>query len=240
LTEHQNSTPSTPTAGARQGGDQVIPRPAVWRLGAPPTWHVPSVLSAEAVVSTVAAARLTAQPETPTFTGARPSAVLVVLADGRNGAEVLLTKRATHLRNHPGEISFPGGRIEPGESAAQAAIREAHEEVALDPAVVHVRGQLSHLSTVVSRSYIVPLVANLDRHPVLRADSTEVERILWVPLAELARTDTYREEWWGTPPLDRRMDFFELDDETIWGATGRMLHELLGVVYGPPATRTAP
>ena len=92
---------------------------------------------------------------------------------------------------------------------------------------------------MVSRSYIVPLVARLDAQPTLYADATEVDRILWVPLIELAHADTYREEWWGTPPLDRRMDFFDLDDETIWGATGRILHELLGVVYGPPATRIA-
>ena len=179
------------------------------------------------------------QLETPTFEGARPSAVLVALADGPHGAEVLLTKRAKHLRNHAGEISFPGGRLETGESAVQAAIREAHEEVALSPEAVRVRGQLSHLSTVVSRSYIVPLVACLAEHPTLTADSTEVERIIWVPLIELIQVNTYREEWWGTPPFDRRMDFFELDDETIWGATARMLHELLCVAYGPPANRTA-
>jgi len=164
----------------------------------------------------------------------------VVLADGPRGAEVLLTKRAQHLRNHAGEISFPGGRLEPGETPLQAAVREAYEEVALSPHAVNVRGQLSSLSTVVSRSHIVPLVAHLSARPTLRADVTEVDRILWVPLHELAHRDTYREEWWGTAPLDRRMDFFELEGETIWGATGRILHELLGVVYGPATSRTAP
>ncbi len=224
----------------RRGGEQVIPRPVAWRLGDTAPWRADALVNAEAAIRSVEASWADRQLETPTFDGARPSAVLVVLADGPDGAEVLLTKRATHLRNHPGEISFPGGRIEAGESAVQAAIREAHEEVALEPAMVSVRGQLSHLSTVVSRSYIVPLVASLAERPTLSADSTEVERILWVPLVQLAHVDTYREEWWGTPPLDRRMDFFDLDDETIWGATGRMLHELLGVVYGPPAIRTAP
>jgi hypothetical protein len=67
---------------------------------------------------------------------------------------------------------------------------------------------------------------------VLHPAPDEVERILWVPLAELARPDTYREEWWGTPPLDRPLYFFELDDETIWGATGRMLHQLLRFAHG--------
>lgn len=223
----------------QRGGEQLIPRPAAWRLGDAAPWQVGAPLSAEDAIRAVEASGHDRELETPTFEGARPSAVLVVLADGPEGAEVLLTKRATHLRHHPGEISFPGGRIEAGESAAQAAIREAYEEVALGHEMVSVRGQLSHLSTVVSRSYIVPLVARLTDRPKLTADRAEVERILWVPLVHLAHVDTYREEWWGTPPLDRRMDFFDLDDETIWGATGRMLHELLGVVYGPPATRTA-
>ncbi len=223
----------------RSGGDQTIPRPVTWRPGGPAAWSANVPHTTHAVIQAVERADLGRQPETPTFPGARPSAVLVVLADGVRGAEVLLTKRAQHLRNHAGEISFPGGRIEAGESAVEAAIREAHEEVALSPTDVRVRGQLSHLSTVVSRSYIVPLVGHVDQPPQLVADATEVERILWVPLVELAHADTYREEWWGTPPLDRQMNFFELDDETIWGATARMLYELLCVVYGPPATRTA-
>jgi hypothetical protein len=60
-----------------------------------------------------------------------------------------------------------------------------------------------------------------------------------VPVAELTDPDVYREERWGTPPFDRPIHFFELDDETIWGATARMLHQLLTLAYGPPATRTA-
>ena len=175
----------------------------------------------------------------PTFPDARASAVLVALVDGPHGAEVLLTKRSLEMRNHAGEISFPGGRLDPGETTVQAALREADEEVGLAPDAVQVVGQLSELSTVVSRSFIVPIVATLAERPVLVPHDREVARILWVPLAELAHSQTYREERWGTPPLDRRMDFFELDDETIWGATARVLRELLDVVYGPPATRTA-
>jgi hypothetical protein len=55
---------------------------------------------------------------------------------------------------------------------------------------------------------------------------------MWVPLAELASSDTYREEWWGAPPTDRPIFFFDLDDETIWGATARMLHQLLRLAHG--------
>jgi mutator protein MutT len=224
----------------RAGGDQFIPRPTAWRVGRAAPWADREPLGSTAVAAAVRAAALDMFPITPTFPDARPSAVLVALVDGPRGAEVLLTKRSRELRNHAGEISFPGGRIDPGETPVQTALREADEEVGLVPEHVAVHGHLSHLSTVVSRSYIVPVVGVLTAHPQLTAHDREVERILWVPLADLAASGTYREEWWGTAPLDRRMDFFELDDETIWGATARMLHELMTIAYGPPANRTAP
>ena len=72
----------------------------------------------------------------PDFDGAKHSAVLAVLADGPHGAEVLLTRRSMDMTNHRGEVSFPGGRLDPGETYEQAALREAHEEVGLDPADV--------------------------------------------------------------------------------------------------------
>ncbi len=167
------------------------------------------------------------QPLAPAFPDARASAVLVALADGPDGANVLLTRRSLHLRNHRGEISFPGGRIDEGETPAEAALREAEEEVALDPRSVTVFAELDHLNTVVSRSYIVPIVGRLPGIVPLAPASPEVERVLWLPLSELVRPDTYRSERWGTTPTDRLLHFFELDDETVWGATAHMLVDLL-------------
>jgi 8-oxo-dGTP pyrophosphatase MutT (NUDIX family) len=224
----------------RAGGEQRIPRPDAWRVVPTTGWGPGQAVSAAEVGAMVAEAALDQLPLTPTFPDARPSAVLITLLDGPHGAEVLLTKRSKELRNHSGEISFPGGRIDEGETPLEAALREAHEEVGLPSELVQVHGHLTHLSTVVSRSYIVPVVGSVDRRPDLTPHDREVARILWVPLAELLLPTTYREEWWGTPPLDRRMHFFELDDETVWGATAFMLYELLTLVYGPPATRTAP
>ena len=163
---------------------------------------------------------------------ARVSAVLIALWEGERGAEVLLTKRSWELRNHRGEISFPGGRLDPGESPVGAAVREAYEEVGLDPATVDVLGELDHISTMVSKSYIVPVVAQLERRPEVVRSAAEVERILFVPLAELYRPDTYRQEIWWRPPMEWPIHFFELDDETIWGATGRMLVQLLTLAAG--------
>lgn len=167
-----------------------------------------------------------------TFAGARHSAVLVALFDGNVGPEVVLTRRAWHLSSHRGEVSFPGGRLDPGESPVDAALREAEEEVLLDRSAVEVVGELDHLATVVSRSLIVPVVGRLVGRPHLAAGTSEVDRILTVPLAELLAPGTFREERWGTPPLDRPVYFFELDDETVWGATARMLVQLLSIAAG--------
>lgn len=222
-----------------RGGRQIIPRPDAWRLGDPAPW-LGAVPAADVAGLADVVSRRPLRRLVPPFPDARNSAVLIVLHDGPDGPEALFTKRAMHLRNHRGEISFPGGRMELGETPDDAALREAWEEVALDPASVTLHGQLDHMSTVVSKSYIVPVVASVAERPALVPHPGEVDRILWVPLAELASPDTYREEWWGTPPTDRPIFFFELDDETIWGATARMLHQLLRLAHGvdgpePPA-----
>jgi 8-oxo-dGTP pyrophosphatase MutT (NUDIX family) len=208
----------------RRGGSQHIPRPAVytssdvapWPLSA--TWTLPDLLTAVPVTS---------EPPLPAFPDARLSAVLVVMVDGEAGPEVLLTKRSMQMTNHRGEISFPGGRLDAGETPREAALREAHEEVGLDPALADVVGELEHLNTIVSRSYIVPIVATLPTRPPLRAHAPEVDRVMWTPISELTAPGTYRTERWGTPPLDRPLHFFELDDETVWGATAHILVDLL-------------
>jgi 8-oxo-dGTP pyrophosphatase MutT (NUDIX family) len=214
----------------RPGGDQIIPRPDTWRLGSDAPWadrHDGSrSVPLDATLSRVPAIG-EARILDPIPTGARASAVLVALWEGNHGAEVLLTKRSWELSSHRGEISFPGGRLDPGETAVAAALREAHEEVGLSPDDVEVVGELDHLSTVASKSYIMPVVARLARRPDVAPATGEVQRILNVPLAELCRADTYRQEMWWRPPVEWPIHFFELDDETIWGATGRILVQLL-------------
>jgi 8-oxo-dGTP pyrophosphatase MutT (NUDIX family) len=168
-----------------------------------------------------------AAPLLPSFPDARVSAVLIALVEGTDGPEVLLTRRSMEMRNHRGEISFPGGRLDPGETPIETALREAHEEVGLDPDVPTVVGELAHLNTIVSRSYIVPVVSVLDHRPDVEPLTGEVDRVMWTPLAELAQPGTYRMERWGSPPMDRPLHFFELDDETVWGATAHMLVDLL-------------
>lgn len=208
----------------RPGGRQVVPRPANVVTEYDTPWSPHATWTVDELVAPVAE---TSAPLLPTFPGARSSAVLVVLADGPEGAEVLLTRRSMQMRNHGGEMSFPGGRCDPGESPVQTALREAHEEIGLDPDRPRVVGELEHLSTIVSKSYIVPVVAVLDERLELSPQTMEADRVMWTPIADLTRPGTYHREQWGLAPLDRPLHFFHLDDETVWGATARMLVDLL-------------
>jgi 8-oxo-dGTP pyrophosphatase MutT (NUDIX family) len=162
--------------------------------------------------------------------GVPASAVLVPLFDGPGGMQVVLTRRAWGLRTHRGEVSFPGGRCDPGESFAEAALREAWEEIALDPSSVELLGELDHLTTVTRRAYIVPVLGLLPGRPELRPNPGEVDEALLVPLAELLHPEVFREERWGSEELHRPVYFFELVGDTVWGATAAMLRQLLAVL----------
>jgi len=169
------------------------------------------------------------------MTNVRPSAVLVLLADGPTGAEVLLTRRSMNLSSHRGEVSFPGGRLDPGEDSLAAALREANEEVGVAPESVTVVGELYPIGTYISRSWIVPIVGHVAEPLALQARTGEVDRAFWVPLRDLTQPGTFREEWWpirvDAQHSERPIYFFDLDDETVWGATARMLHQLLRVAH---------
>jgi 8-oxo-dGTP pyrophosphatase MutT (NUDIX family) len=215
----------------RTGGQQKIPRPSQWEKGSPAPWiglDFAPLQSLDQVVERITAHAPQVAP-TELMPEARASAVLVNLYQGATGVEVVLTKRAAHLKNHKGEISFPGGRVEPDEQVHEAALREAVEEVALPAHDVTLVGELDHLLTIVSNSYIIPIVGILPYQPTLIASADEVDRVLQVPLHELVRTDTYASEVWETPMGSRNIYMYHLDDETIWGATARVLTQLLRI-----------
>jgi 8-oxo-dGTP pyrophosphatase MutT (NUDIX family) len=158
--------------------------------------------------------------------------VLAPLYEAEGATWVVLTRRAWSLRVHRGEVSFPGGRQEEGESLVDTARREACEEVGLDPAIVEVIGELDHLTTLTSSSFIVPYVGVLAGRPQLTASASEVEEVLHVRLDELTAPGTFREEQWPLWGADRPIHFFEIDGDTIWGATAAMLRQLLGMATG--------
>ena len=175
----------------------------------------------------------TPRPANPTGPpDVRAAAVLVPLVVDGDNVGVVLTRRASHLRKHTGEVAFPGGAIDEGERPADAALREAHEEVGIDPGTVEVLGELDHIATVGSRFTIAPFVGLLTAPPVLQPNASEIERAFVVPLAELLDRETWREEVWQLPWGEFDMPFFELEGDTVWGATGRILHQLLTLMTG--------
>jgi 8-oxo-dGTP pyrophosphatase MutT (NUDIX family) len=164
----------------------------------------------------------------------RPAAVLCPLFEERGELHVILTRRSSNLRSHTGEVSFPGGRLDPGETAVTAALREAHEEVGIDPSTVEVLGPLSPLVTVQGQVLITPFVGTLPGRPRLLPNPAEVERAFEVSLSELVSEGVYREELWDVPGEGQRpISFFELPGDTVWGATGWMLRDLLELVLTP-------
>ena len=213
----------------RIGGSQVIPRPSNFRT----IDHNPfanldtsALRSLDAVSKAIKAFKpdqILRQP----LENARPSAVLVGLFESTSGVEAILTRRSQNLTNHRGEISFPGGRLDAGESVLQAALRETHEEIGLNPEDVEVVGELNSMATVVSNSHIVPIVGRYRTQPKLHAVNSEVDRVFSVPLLELTRQDTYRQEHWVFGDREFQINFFYLDDETIWGATARILFQVM-------------
>ncbi len=248
-------------AMARPIPPQVIPRPPSWQPGGGAPWaEVPlaqrtgigidRVLDALAalkqrgpVPEDVGADRLFG-PDGLAGEGSGPSvlrvnaAVLAALFEEAGEARVILTRRASGLRTHRGEVSFPGGRLDEGEDPASAARREAHEEIALDPALVTTVGWIHPVMTMVSASLIMPVLATLAQRPHLEPNPQEVERLFDVSLAELADPEIFHEERWkiagraipGSDDGSFAVWFFEVSGEMIWGATARMIHELLSIV----------
>ena len=232
-----------------RGGPQIIPRPDEWRLGEPAPW---APLVADARRPTLADIRAALHgsgstgesvrygpppdPDAPAVQR-RSSAVLAALYDVDESPHVLLTRRSWDLRSHRGEVSFPGGSVEPQDAdMAATALREAHEEVGLDPGGVEIVAELTHLQTFSSNARIVPLVGLVGTRPRLTPDPREVAEIREVPVAELLADGVYREELWTRGGQERPLWFFELEGDTVWGATAAMLRELLCRITGVDPT----
>lgn len=227
-----------PPEGRRPGGRQIINRPDDWRPGDGPPWSVPSppVRAADAV----RALQAEPWPDDPdTSHDDRPAAVLVLLADGPDGAELLLTRRPWHMRTHKGEVTFPGGKLDPGETYEQAALREAWEEVGLPPETVTVQGRLHPVRPLINNNWIMPVFATIPAPVELVGHAAEVDRVFWVPLHDFTTPGTYSEEYWDIGHGAHPISFYDLDDETLWGLSGRILKWLLEVVYDIPG-RTPP
>jgi len=156
----------------------------------------------------------------------RAAAVLVPVIDRPEGLTVLLTQRTEHLKNHPGQISFPGGRAEPGDAdPAATALREAMEEIALDPSTVEILGSLSEYTTV-SGYRVVPVVGIVAPPTGLRSDPNEVAEIFEVPLAHLLDPQNHQRNTMLFGGVERQYYAIPYKLHYIWGATAGMLMNL--------------
>ena len=243
-------------------GPQTIPRPLTYRVGGSSPWgdlpaDIRSSLPLATVVAAVtnrartakaSAAEVTALSRTfaDTFADADPAAVLVALFEEAGESRVLLTVRSSRLRSHQGEVAFPGGRLDTDEGIEDGALREAEEEVGLDPSSATVIGHLTAMPTVSSNTLMTPVVVVLDARPVTTPEPDEVARVFDVALVDLAADGVWAEELWaaagrpgsaGETGGEFPVWFFSVAGETIWGATARVLTELLCLVLavpGPP------
>jgi 8-oxo-dGTP pyrophosphatase MutT (NUDIX family) len=170
-------------------------------------------------------AALEADPGPVPAPGDRLAAVLVPIVLAPEPS-LVFTVRAAALSRHAGEISFPGGLQDPGEILAETALREAHEEIGLDPALPRLLGALPPVHTFVSRILVVPFVGTLDRLPVFTVNEGEIDEVLTFGIARMAAIE--REVTYDRPGGRVWRGFaYELDGHTVWGATGSMVHALL-------------
>jgi len=160
---------------------------------------------------------------------ARPAAALILVYPGPEDLLIPLTVRPDHLPDHPGQVSLPGGGVDPGESAVGAALREAAEEIGIDAPAVRVLGTLSTVWIDVSRFVVQPVVGVLDRRPTFRLAANEVEALIEVPLAHLLDERTIGRAAFSrrSPPVEH--PFFAVGGHRVWGATAIMLGEFIAL-----------
>ncbi|MCW2791580.1 MAG: ADP-ribose pyrophosphatase YjhB, family [Nocardioides sp.] len=202
----------------------------------PPDWLLPVV---------EAATRITVHDLTrfmpPEDSDARLGAVLMLFGEGPDGPDLLLTERAHHMRSHPGQVSFPGGSIDPGETPRQAALREAQEETGLDPGGVHVFAELPQLWLPPSNFAVTPILGWW-REPteVTVVDPDEVHEVYRVPISELVdpthRIAVRHPSGWVGPGFL----IGEAKDVILWGFTAGIIARLFDFVGWTSEVEDAP
>jgi 8-oxo-dGTP pyrophosphatase MutT (NUDIX family) len=166
--------------------------------------------------------------------GLREGAALLLVYPVDGNPHVLLTVRGAALRRHTGQVSFPGGAVDPYESFESAALREAAEEVAIAPASVRVVGRLTPLHIPVSGYRLHPVVGVVDARPEFVASEWEVARILEVPIDDLRDPENIKREWQtreaNGKSYEVEIPYFHVEGYKVWGATAMALSEFLALI----------
>ena len=159
----------------------------------------------------------------------RAAAVLIVLIEPEKQGklDVLFTKRASHLKHHPSQISFPGGKTEKEDKSPIAtALRETYEEIGIAPELLNVVGQLPAYQTV-SGFYITPIIALASKLQIYNIDKNEVDEIFHVPLQHFIGTENHHVLSVRKGGLQHKVHFFPYQGRNIWGATAVILKDLV-------------
>jgi 8-oxo-dGTP pyrophosphatase MutT (NUDIX family) len=161
---------------------------------------------------------------------ARLAAGLLLVYPGSDGPSIPLTVRASNLRRHAGQISLPGGATDAGETLLQAALREAYEEIGVDPARVRILGELTPVHVLVSGFTLHPIVGITDARPEFRPAAHEVEQIIEVSIADLQDASNVRHGVRTREGLAIEYPYFHLRGHQVWGATAMVLGEFVCLV----------
>jgi len=163
----------------------------------------------------------------------RRAAVLLLLLQGENGWELLFTRRTETVQDHKGQVSFPGGSYEPGDTSLQeTALREAFEEIGLEPDQVRILGELDPMLTRTS-FLVTPVIGTTQGPLTFTLSPEEVGRVFTIPLGWLAEAGHYFERAYYRPDIgasELLVFFEEYDGEIVWGITARLVVSLLRVL----------
>lgn len=165
--------------------------------------------------------------------GLRPAAALLLVYPIDGEARILLTVRSADLPSHRGQVAFPGGAVDPGESVEDAALREAEEEVGLARGVARVVGRLTPLHVSVSGFALHTVVALADARPEIRPSPREVARVIEPPLAAFSAAGCGSVETWTRDGVPFRVPLFRVSGEVVWGVTAMVLSEFLEIAGSP-------